>query len=296
MKTHAARQVDSQACISRTIEYRAVLLGTALWLLSSIPAGPATAELRAPVGDAAVCYWNPEFSSDGRYVVWFESNPGAPSGQVWHCAVNPETGAPDPPDCKGFRAFEGKLDGHANFGSDNQGAYYRADLSPIQITADAHDKIDAFPFTFDNRRYLMAGIDHTSTSRLYAEGASHQFRPVETVTPPASELQEPCPAQSHETFELGGTLYTAYQISDCASGNFFTAAGEVWLSTLRTSAQKQWRLSSSGARVNNEPEPLVQSPKAWVFYSSYATGQDPQAACPQLWRVDISPGADFAIQ
>jgi hypothetical protein len=423
MNTQGVRHVQDQFWAPRMIEYRAVLLGIVLSLLFFIPSVAATAEIRTAVGDSGVCYWNPEFSSEGHYVVWYESKSGASSGQVWHCAVNPDTGALDPPDCKGFRAFKGTLDGHANFGSDDQGAYYvganvqgelvlvrptsaqdgtveilstaadakrhgiyasrlpnsdkryvywlrtadgftpgagevelryidlasptqeieiarqrrpsggwapletgfprwfagspmlvygirdssgyiqlemvdvsRADLSPMQITADPHDKIDAFPFTSGGRRYLMAGIDHTSTSRLYAEDLDHQFRPVDTVTPPASALQQPCLAQSHEPFELGGNLYTAYQISDCGSGNFFTAAGEVWLSTLRTSPQQQWRLSSPGDRVNNEPEPLVATSKAWVFYSSYATGQDPQTACPQLWRVDVSPGAGLATR
>jgi hypothetical protein len=377
--------------------------------------GTATAQLRTSVGDPTVCYWNPEFSPDGRYAVWIEQPEGQSQGHVWHCAVDANTGALDPPDCKGFQAFDATVYGHANWGTDAEGPYYvggnlqgqvvlvrptsghdgavqilstppdterrgfyasrlpgssagfvyftrnatgvslgqgevelryidlaspaqdkliarqqrsggwaplevayprwfsgsttlvygvpgsdghvqvamvdvsQPTLAPVQITSDPHDKIDAFPFTYNNRRYLMAGVDRTSTSKLYAEGAYHRFWPVETVTPSGSGLVDPCLAQSNETYQFGGQLFTAYQISDCSSGNWFNnAPGEVWLSTLLTSPQKQWRLSTTmDTVVNNEPEPLVGSTKAWVFYSSYQAGQ-PDAVCPELWRVDVS--------
>jgi hypothetical protein len=77
------------------------------------------------VGDPAVNYANVEFTDDSRYMVWFEgATDGSGLGVVWHCAVNPDTCALDPPDGKGFRAFESTLLGRANSGLDSQGAYY----------------------------------------------------------------------------------------------------------------------------------------------------------------------------
>ena len=375
------------------------------------------------IGDPQACYWNPEFSSEGNYAIWFEPDqPLTPQlrGRMWHCAVNRDTGELNPPDCKGFQAFAATLPGHANFGSDDQGPYYlganlqgqlvmvrptgsqtgqvtvlgtapdmnrRAiypshlpnadkryvywiksiggnntpghspavelrylDLAdstkeitvvhqtrpsigwtPLdvgfvrwfsgttqlvfgswdanqhvqmtlvdvaqsprtmqQITDDPHDKLDAWPFTYQGHRYLLPGLDRTATSQLYAETeAGSFFEPLATITPPNSSFTAPCLAQSNETFEFGGTLYSAYQISDCSSGgNFYTAPGEVWLSTLFTTPQQQWRLSQGGNLVNNEPEPLVGNSRAWVFYSSYPSGQTPGTVCPQLRRVELKP-------
>lgn len=80
------------------------------------------------MGDAAVSYVNPEFTYDGRYMLWFEQDrilpDGRPVGHMWHCAVNPDTGEMDPPDGKGFKAFETTLFGRANPGMDSRGVFY----------------------------------------------------------------------------------------------------------------------------------------------------------------------------
>ncbi|HEV8440170.1 MAG TPA: hypothetical protein VGT40_18920 [Methylomirabilota bacterium] len=73
-------------------------------------------------------YVNPEFSDDGRYMIWFEGIRMLPdsrlAGWVWQSGVNPETGELDPPDGKGFKAFEGTITGRANPGMDSRGVFY----------------------------------------------------------------------------------------------------------------------------------------------------------------------------
>lgn len=77
------------------------------------------------VGDANVSYGNVEFTDDNRYMVWFEqSTDGSGLGTLWHCAVDPATGALDPPDGKGFRAYDSSAWGRANTGIDAQGVFY----------------------------------------------------------------------------------------------------------------------------------------------------------------------------
>ncbi len=76
------------------------------------------------VGDPKVNYSNVEFTADNRYMVWFEMTDRRGNGIVWHCGVNPETGALIPADGKGFRAFESTVYGRANPGMDSAGAYY----------------------------------------------------------------------------------------------------------------------------------------------------------------------------
>lgn len=77
------------------------------------------------VGDPLVSYANVEFTDDSRYMVWFEqSTDGSGLGTMWHCAVDPATGTLDPPDGKGFRAFDSSAWGRANAGIDAQGAFY----------------------------------------------------------------------------------------------------------------------------------------------------------------------------
>lgn len=76
-----------------------------------------------------VSYINPEFTPDGRYLVWFEPDPapnpqGILEGTVWHCAVDAETGALDPSDGRGFPAFRSTVTKRANPGIDAAGVYY----------------------------------------------------------------------------------------------------------------------------------------------------------------------------
>lgn len=92
---------------------------------SALP-GPAEFAVNdVEVGDPSVNYSNVEFTSDGRYMVWIEgAADGSGAGVIWHCAVNPGSGVLDPPDGKGFRAFDSTLLGRANPGMDDQGPYY----------------------------------------------------------------------------------------------------------------------------------------------------------------------------
>lgn len=77
------------------------------------------------VGDPAVSYGNVEFTADNKYMVWFEqSTDGSGLGTVWHCTVDPDTGALNPPDGKGYMAFQSTAWGRANPGVDSQGMFY----------------------------------------------------------------------------------------------------------------------------------------------------------------------------
>lgn len=77
------------------------------------------------VGDPYGNYQNVEFTSDGRFMVWFEGSQDNPNqGWVWHCAVDPDTGELDPPDGRGFQAFASTSWGRANPGTDRSGPYY----------------------------------------------------------------------------------------------------------------------------------------------------------------------------
>lgn len=77
------------------------------------------------VGDPAANYLNIEFTSDGRYMVWFEGTEDrSPDGIVWHCGLDPDSGALIPPDGRGFRAFESTSWARANPGDDAEGPYY----------------------------------------------------------------------------------------------------------------------------------------------------------------------------
>ena len=81
------------------------------------------------LGDPSLSYWNPEFTPDGRYMIWFEptSAPmpdGRVYGKIWHCAIDPDTGNMVPSDGRGFYAFPSTVWTRANAGADRDGAYY----------------------------------------------------------------------------------------------------------------------------------------------------------------------------
>jgi hypothetical protein len=76
----------------------------------------------------SVSYVNPEFSDDGKYMVWLEQTTPLGNGDilanVWHCGIDPETGQLVPEDGKGFLAFESTVYKRPNIGFDFKGAYY----------------------------------------------------------------------------------------------------------------------------------------------------------------------------
>jgi len=91
----------------------------------SPPAAAQWTPTDVAVGDPSVSYANIEFTSDGRYAVWFEQTTnGTGVGSVWHCAVEPDTAEFTPPDCRGFQAFTTTIWGRGNPGIDAGGPYY----------------------------------------------------------------------------------------------------------------------------------------------------------------------------
>lgn len=92
-----------------------------------------------PMGDANLCYMNPEFSDDGQYVVWGERVPllneaGEGILRMWHCGVDQKTGAFVPWDCKGHSGFDSTTLGRAYVGRDSQGVFYLGANEDYQLT------------------------------------------------------------------------------------------------------------------------------------------------------------------
>ncbi len=169
-----------------------------------------------------------------------------------------------------------------------------ANPAPIAVTDDAYSKIDPYPFVFAGSDLLLPGIDGTATTHVYqrAPGAT-AFALVEIISPPASLLTDPALAQSNESILYGDSAYTAYQVNERGSGFYDTAfaqTGEIWLSTLLQSPQRQWRLSEASDTAKAEREPVVGNQKACVFYSATAKGSDFLTALWQLRRADTPLG------
>ena len=81
------------------------------------------------IGDLQTSYLNPEFSDDGRFMIWSEQvSDVLPNNdvmvQVWHCGIDPETGNLIPADGRGFKAFESTIYKRPNMGFDQNGPYY----------------------------------------------------------------------------------------------------------------------------------------------------------------------------
>jgi hypothetical protein len=164
-------------------------------------------------------------------------------------------------------------------------------LPPEQLTSDWHRKGGPFPVVHDGQRYIIAAVDGTTESYVYAQpqgGGMYQI--VETFAPPANEtFPAACVANSNETFIRDGRLFTSYAVADCSDGEqdvfaFFTEPGEVWMTELLDASDEQWRLSETNTYVRNEPEPAVGSSDAWVFYTAYPEGFDQNTACFEVHR------------
>jgi hypothetical protein len=117
------------------------------------------------VGDPSVSYANVEFTGDGRYMVWFEQlQDGTTRGTVWHCGINPDTGALIPPDGKGFNAFASTLAGRANPGMDDSGPYYvgmdrQGVLVLVRPTSATTGTVTVLPTPADNTRRAVYPTD-----------------------------------------------------------------------------------------------------------------------------------------
>lgn len=161
---------------------------------------------------------------------------------------------------------------------------------PRDVTNDAHNKIDPFPWTFDNQDILLPGLDAKAMTGVYVRspGAS-MFTLVETIAPSSSALANPSLAQSNEPIVWEGKAYTAYQVNEASTSFFQTAfaqTGEIWLSTVLQFPQQQWRLSEQFDTAKAEPEPYVGRSRVWVFYSMLPKGANPLTATWRLRRTD----------
>jgi hypothetical protein len=212
-----------------------------------------------------------------------------------------------PMDSGFFRWFDGKA--AMVFGSytgDGRHEIKEYDLSGSTpqlrwVTNDGHRKSDPYSFVFGNTEIIMPGMDFQPVTYIYTRPAGHTgpFVPVESIAvPPTTELVKPIFAQSDQPIVFGGKAYTAYQISDLGTdsriGGFFTLfskTGEIWVSTVLQTPQRQWRVSASNKLVKVEPEPVVGRKRAWVFYSATQQGSNILHATWQLRRADTPIGA-----
>jgi hypothetical protein len=172
-------------------------------------------------------------------------------------------------------------------------------LAPVQLTDDAHYKAGPFPIDYEGRRYIVTGVDGSTENYVYREpvgGGIYDL--VETFMPPANEtFATPCLANSNEPFIVNGKLFTSFQITNCENpGNvfaFLSEPGEIWFAQLLEGTDQITRVSLSNTDVRNEPEPVVGSSTAWVFYTAYPSGQDETNSCSEIRRA-ATPAALLA--
>ncbi|MEO0972288.1 MAG: Ig-like domain-containing protein [Pseudomonadota bacterium] len=161
---------------------------------------------------------------------------------------------------------------------------------PVQITDDGLLKVGQFPVVFNGERYFATGIFPTTQNALYREPQSGViWDRLEFYEPPASEtFSDACQAASNEPFVFGGRLYTTYQVASCFDNEnvFFSNTSEVWFTELLDGADEQFKLSQGGSDIKNEPEPLVGTADAWVYYTRYPLGQDQNSACFSIFRAE----------
>lgn len=116
---------------------------TAISANLTMVAGPCGA-VDERVGVETISYVNPEFTADGRYMVWLEPFGGPLAngdrlGYMWHCGVDTATGALIPEDGKGYRGFLTTFYKRGNPGMDADGPYYvgaRPDGSLVEVRID----------------------------------------------------------------------------------------------------------------------------------------------------------------
>jgi len=157
----------------------------------------------------------------------------------------------------------------------------------VFVTDDPHNKVDPYPWVFNDRHVLMAGIDASATSYIYTRPADAVvFTVEETVFPYQTMLSSPALAQSHERIVFENQAFSVYQVNRASSsfmGTTFGQPGEIWLTTLFQTPQRQWLLAALQPEVAfSEPEPLVGRTRVWVFFN-----ETPVAAHPltTVWRL-----------
>lgn len=95
------------------------------WPKPTVNATPFDTSGDVQLGDRGVNYFDLEINGSHPYLAWTEgATDGSGSAVEWHCAIDPNTGDLNPPDCKGFKAFETTDLNRGNVGTDSQGLYY----------------------------------------------------------------------------------------------------------------------------------------------------------------------------
>jgi hypothetical protein len=161
---------------------------------------------------------------------------------------------------------------------------------PVQLTNDSHIKTGPYPVEFEGRRYILSGVDGETESYVYREPeGGGLYEVIETFAPaPQDTFPNACLANSHEPVIHNGRLFTSWQITDCQDTNdvfaFLSEPGEIWFTQLLDGSDELWRLNQPSTDVKNEPEPVVGTSEAWVFYTAYPDGYDQGTACYELRR------------
>lgn len=81
-------------------------------------------QVEVQAGNPNISYANVEFTTDGKYMVFFEGEDGNDDGKAWHCSVNSKYGTMSPSDCRGFMAFKTNSKARPNVGHDSRGPFY----------------------------------------------------------------------------------------------------------------------------------------------------------------------------
>jgi hypothetical protein len=164
----------------------------------------------------------------------------------------------------------------------------RPNPAPQAVTNDPGDKVDPYSWFYNGQEILLPGMDAEARTHVYVRQTGEAaFRLVETIFPPASALAHPALAQSNEPMVFNGHAYTTYQVNEAGASFWevtFAKAGEIWLSTLFESPQRQWLLTDS-LTAKAEPEPLVGASRVWVFYN-VIEGDNPLTAIWHLYRAE----------
>lgn len=161
---------------------------------------------------------------------------------------------------------------------------------PVQLTNDSHIKTGPYPVEFEGRRYILSGVDGETESYVYREPEGGGiYEVIETFAPaPQDTFPNACLANSHEPVIHNGRLFTSWQITDCQDTNdvfaFLSEPGEIWFTQLLDGSDELWRLNQPSTDVKNEPESVVGTSEAWVFYTAYPDGYDQGTACYELRR------------
>ena len=157
----------------------------------------------------------------------------------------------------------------------NQYDVSRHDLAPVPITNDKLNHIDEMPTTITGERYLIGGINNEAFGKVYKRPAGSEFyKPIQTITPVATDLITPTSALAFEPFMWEGKSFTSFQIQEPSSKPLLsTAPGEIWLTSILEDSVLR-RLHGPEPMVRANPEFYIGTSKVWVFYQAKAVGDD----------------------